>query len=89
MMDYLIIDTREPAEYDQGHADGAINIASGEFMGGGIPKLLRDVAKDRPIILYCRSGQRSNTCAQILQMHGFTNITNGINQHHAARLIKN
>lgn len=85
--DYLIIDTREPFEYASGHADGAINISSSEFMTGGVPEKLKDVAKDQPIILYCRSGQRANTCSMILQQYGFTNITNGINAQRVTQMF--
>lgn len=81
----LIIDTREPEEYAASHVDGAINISTQEFMSGEVPAALQDVAKDQPIILYCRSGQRSNTCIQLLRQHGFTNLTNGINEHQVAQ----
>lgn len=77
--DYLVIDTREPFEYQMDHVDGAINISSSEFMTGNIPDKLKDVSKDQPIILYCRSGQRSNTCGMLLSQYGFTNLTNGTN----------
>ena len=86
--DYLVIDTREPFEYAGGHVDGAINISSSEFMTGGVPEKLKDVAKDQPIILYCRSGQRANTCSMILQQYGFTNLTNGISAQHVAQMLK-
>lgn len=84
----LVIDTREPAEYAQSHVPGAINISTMQFMSGHIPSQLQGVAKDQPIILYCRSGQRSNTCLQMLRMHGFTDLTNGINEHHVAKLLR-
>ncbi len=48
---------------------------------------LDGVAKDDPIILYCRSGARSNTCGMILQQAGYTNLTNGINEHHVRQLL--
>lgn len=84
----LVIDTREPDEFAAGHVAGALNISSRDFMSGQVPAQLARVAKDTPIILYCRSGQRSNTCMQILRQHGFTSLTNGINQHHTARLLE-
>ena len=84
----LIIDTREPAEYAQSHVPGAINISTMQFMSGTVPAALKDTPKDQPIILYCRSGQRSNTCIQMLRMHGFTSLTNGINEHHVAKLVR-
>lgn len=85
--DYLVIDTREPFEYQMDHVDGAINISSSEFMTGSIPDKLRDVPKDKPIILYCRSGQRSNTCSMLLGQYGFTNLTNGTNAQRVRHML--
>lgn len=82
-----IIDTREPFEYQQSHVPGAINIPPVEFMTGEIPAALGRVAKDDPIILYCRSGARSNTCSMILRRYGFTNLINGINEGHVRKLL--
>lgn len=84
---YLIIDTREPFEYAAGHADGAINISSSEFMTGDVPDKLKDTSRDQAIILYCRSGQRANTCSMILSQYGFTNITNGINAQRVKQIV--
>lgn len=33
--------------------------------------------KDQELIIYCRSGNRSNQAIQILQKQGFTELTNG------------
>ena len=85
--DYLVIDTREPFEYQMDHVDGAINISSSEFMTGSIPDKLKDVSKDQPIILYCRSGQRSNTCGMLLSQYGFTNLTNGTNAQRVRHML--
>ncbi len=84
----LIIDTREPFEYQQSHAPGAINIPPIEFMSPEIPEKLRDTPLDEPIILYCRSGARSNTCSMILRRHGFTNLINGINEGHVRKMLE-
>ena len=79
-INYIIIDTREPGEFAMSHVDGAINIPVSEFATGEIPEKLKDTPKDAPILLYCFTGQRSNTCSMILRSHGFTNLTNGINE---------
>lgn len=84
----IIIDTREPFEYAASHVEGAINIPPAEFMHGGVPNALKDTPKDEKIILYCRSGQRSNTCSMILRQAGFTNLVNGVNEHRALQLAK-
>lgn len=85
-MKYLVIDTREPAEYTQSHVEGAINLSSMAFMRG-LPNELADTPKDKPIIVYCRSGARSNTVAQILAANGFTNVRNGINEGHVRQFL--
>lgn len=86
-MKTVVIDTREPFEYAQSHVDGAINISPTQFMNGDFENLLADVSKDTPIILYCRSGARSNTCSHILSQAGYTNLTNGVNEHHVRKLL--
>ena len=74
----VIIDVREPFEYENGHVAGAINIPPQELMAGA--EKLKDVAKDTPLVLYCVSGSRSNASMHILSQLGFTNLTNGINR---------
>lgn len=69
--DYVILDVRTQEEYDQGHIPGAINIAN-EFIGTDeIPELPN---KNRLIMVYCRSGNRSKQAAQKLVDLGYTNI---------------
>jgi rhodanese-related sulfurtransferase len=82
----VIVDTREPFEYAASHVEGAINISPMEFMRG-LPDKLKDVPKDEQIILYCRSGQRSNTCSMILRQFGYTNLVNGTNEQHVRKLL--
>jgi phage shock protein E len=86
-MTQIIIDTREDYEYAESHVDGAINIPPAQFMTGNIPTELKDVAKDASIIVYCRSGSRSNVVGHVLRQFGFTNITNGINQGRVEQLL--
>ncbi len=86
-MKHLIIDTREPFEFDSSHVEGAVNIPPAHFMTGEIPKELADLKKETAIIVYCRSGARSNTVGHILRQHGFTNVTNGINEGRVKQLL--
>lgn len=79
-MNRIIIDVREPYEYETGHVDGAVNIQPAELMSGA--KKLDGVHKDTELILYCKSGSRSNVAIQILRGMGFTNLVNGINAGH-------
>lgn len=81
-MNRIIIDVREPAEYQGGHVQGAINIPPAQLMSGA--KELDGVDKDAEIIVYCVSGSRSNVSKNILEQMGYTNITNGINKAQVA-----
>ena len=84
----IVVDTREPFEYAASHVEGAVNIPPMEFMTGRIPRALASTPKDEEIILYCRSGQRSNTCSMILRQHGFTNLVNGTNEMRVNALLR-
>lgn len=86
-MKHIIIDTREDFEYAESHVDGAINIPPSQFMTGELPQQLDAVAKDALVIVYCRSGSRSNVVSHLLRQHGFTNITNGVNQGRVEQLL--
>jgi phage shock protein E len=77
-MNYIVIDVREPEEFNVGHVDSALNIPPSALMSGA--KELDSIAKDTPIIVYCSTGSRSNVSKQILESIGYTNITNGINK---------
>lgn len=73
-----VIDVREPAEYAAGHLPGAVSIPRGvlEFEVDGHPAVNgeRDPAlahRDRPVVLYCRTGGRSALAAEALQRLGF------------------
>lgn len=72
----MIIDVREPNEYDVGHVPGAINIPRGviEFRiwrHVGYPDST-DITKR--IFLYCKSGSRCALATHSLQKLGFTNV---------------
>ncbi|MGV8931450.1 MAG: rhodanese-like domain-containing protein [Luteimonas sp.] len=92
----VVIDVREPAEFDTGHLGGAINIPRGvlEFQVDAHPAVanVSDPAlshKQRPIVVYCRTGGRSALAALSLQRMGFTDvcsISGGINDWTAAGL---
>ena len=77
-MDKIIVDVREPQEYALGHVNGAINLPLSRFSEE--IKRLEELSKDRELILYCQSGNRSGVAINILKSLGFTNLVNGINQ---------
>lgn len=69
----LLIDVRTAEEFAQGHIDGALNIPYQE-----IDKLMSAIGTDksRPVVVYCRSGNRSGKAKVALETKGYTNIFN-------------
>ena len=68
---YIILDTREQYEYDEGHIPGAILIPYGEIADRAENEL---PDKDQLILVYCRSGRRSKIAAEELVKLGYTNV---------------
>jgi phage shock protein E len=79
-MDRFFIDVREPEEYATGHVENAINIPPAELLNNS--KQLVNIPKNAEIVLYCKSGSRSNVSKNILESMGYTNVINGINKDH-------
>ncbi len=68
----LLVDVREPSELAQtGRLAGAVNRPMSDFANEA-----EALPRDRPIILYCRSGRRSAIAGDILGSLGFTEIYN-------------
>ncbi|HET9174257.1 MAG TPA: rhodanese-like domain-containing protein [Candidatus Saccharimonadales bacterium] len=67
-----ILDVRTKQEYDQGHVDGALWFDVQKLIAGELPP----VSKDEELVLYCRSGSRSQTAQGILESNGFTHVRN-------------
>lgn len=67
-----LLDVRTPKEYADGHLRKALNIdvLAPEFSA----KALHALSKDRPVVVYCRSGKRSMRAAEQLAAHGFSII---------------
>ncbi len=76
-MQRTVIDVREPSEFMAGHVDGALNIPVADLPTSSV---IRNLDKNTPIVVYCRSGARAAMAANFLKSLGFSNVTNGINQ---------
>ena len=83
----VIVDVREPFEYESGHVDGALNIPPSDILSGA--SALDSLDKDTELIVYCRTGSRSNAAIQILKQLGFTNLVNGTNAENVAKKYLN
>jgi rhodanese-related sulfurtransferase len=73
-----LIDVREQAEWDAGHAPGAQHLPASSFLEN-LDKLPED---DMDLYIVCRSGGRSIQVAQWLNQNGFDaiNIAGGMDQ---------
>jgi rhodanese-related sulfurtransferase len=65
-----LIDVRTPAEYRQGHIKGSQNLPLQSIEANQLP----GTNKDKPIYLYCRSGNRSAQAAALLKQAGYQNV---------------
>jgi rhodanese-related sulfurtransferase len=72
--DALVLDVREPGEYGAGHILGAKNVPLSRIDSGGAE--IAGKKKDRPVILYCESGNRSAKAAAALKAQGYTRVLN-------------
>lgn len=71
--DLLILDVRTPQEFSEGHIKKARLIPVAE-LGGRISEIT--AWKEKTVLVYCRSGGRSASAAQMLVGAGFTKIHN-------------
>ena len=68
--DFLLVDVREPAEYEIVQIPGSVLIPKGEVLNGSA---LAGLPQDRQIVLYCKSGVRSAEALAALKAAGLTN----------------
>ena len=73
----LIIDTRTPAEFNEGHIPGAVNI---DIDGEEFAAKVAELDKSRPVAVYCRGGRRSKEAAEHMVSCGLevTELAEGI-----------
>ena len=69
----LILDVRTPGEYQRGHLKDAVLIPV-QVLSGQLESL--SAYKDKEILVYCATGNRSTVASKILIDNGFKHITN-------------
>ena len=69
---FLLIDVREPSEFEIVRIPGSVLIPKQGFLDGSA---LAGLPQDKPIILHCKSGVRSAECLAILKSAGFADAT--------------
>jgi sulfur-carrier protein adenylyltransferase/sulfurtransferase len=77
--DFMLIDVREPVEWDIVQIPGAVLIPKGEFLDGSA---LEKLPSDKQIVLHCKVGGRSAEVLAVLKGAGFNDaihVGGGIN----------
>lgn len=67
----VLLDVRTPDEYRQAHLSGSLLIPLGDLAGR-----LKEIPRDRPVLIYCAVGSRSNVAANILLSNGYREVYN-------------
>ena len=69
--DLFILDVRTKEEFEEAHIEGAVQIPVDELKAR-----LAEIEnyKDAPMLIYCRSGNRSSVAVEILLENNFTEI---------------
>ena len=69
---FMLIDVREPGEFEIVRIPGSVLIPKQEFLNGSA---LEGLPQDIPIIMHCKSGVRSAECLAVLKQAGFADAT--------------
>lgn len=67
----VVVDVRESSEFRTGHIPRAKHISLGQLV-----HRLKEVPKDKTVVVVCRSGSRSARAAELLLEAGFRNVYN-------------
>jgi rhodanese-related sulfurtransferase len=62
-----LVDCREPYEWNAGRVEGAIHVPLNAIMAGAGA----DLDKSKPVVVICRSGNRSELATMMFQARGF------------------
>jgi len=67
----VLVDVREPYEWETGHVSEATHIPLAQ-----VPGRLDDIPRDRDVVMICRSGGRSERARQYLAQQGYARVKN-------------
>lgn len=70
--DFVLLDVRTQEEYDAGHIPTAQLIPYTEIA----ERADGEIPRDKPVVVYCRTGRRSGIARQELLRLGYNNVTN-------------
>ena len=66
--DFVLVDVREPNEYEINKIPGSVLIPKGEFLNGNA---FEQLSQDTPVVLHCKSGVRSAEALAVLKGAGY------------------
>jgi adenylyltransferase/sulfurtransferase len=66
--DFVLVDVREPNEYEINRIPGSVLIPKGDFLNGSA---LEQLPSDKQVVLHCKSGVRSAECLAIVKGAGY------------------
>lgn len=67
----VLLDVRTPEEFATGHLRGATNI---DWNSSSFETEIKKLDKNKPVLIYCRSGRRSAAAADKMRSIGFTKV---------------
>ena len=66
-----LIDVRTPKEFSEGTIEYAKNM---DFLGENFLEQTKDLSKDKPLYIFCKSGKRSEKARNLLLENGFKEV---------------
>ncbi len=70
---YILVDVRTEKEFDDGHIENALNI---DYFSTTFSDEISNIGLERPVLVYCRSGNRSGKSMRIMSDLGFKEVYN-------------
>ena len=70
---YTLVDVRTAEEYADGHLEGALNI---DYFSARFSDDIGKLGLETPVLVYCRSGNRSGKSMKIMYDMGFNEVKN-------------
>jgi rhodanese-related sulfurtransferase len=67
--DFVLVDVREPNEYEINRIPGSVLISKGDFLNGSA---LSELPNDKQVVLHCKSGVRSAEALAVVKGAGFS-----------------
>ena len=70
--DFVLVDVREPNEFEINRIPGSVLIPKGEFLNGNALEQLPAVDSGTQVVLHCKSGVRSAECLAVVKGAGYS-----------------